>query len=207
MQLEQRGLVKRALGTRKVVVGEALLRLGLLALDAALRGDRPHQILLALSVGLGEHVQVGIRSGNDVLYVDTARVPLSGPGLQFEQGRRAPLYCTSIGKLFLAEMPEAEFAEWLAGTPLPAITPRTMTRPARLRAKVAEIRKTGWAASDQEFAVGVVGCAVPIRLRDGRLVAGLGLSVPSARITLAKLAQYRSKMEVAARAIAAAIVS
>jgi len=54
-----------------------------------------------------------------VLYVDTARVPLSGPGLMFEQGRRAPLYCTSIGKIFLAEMADEEFSQWLTQMPLP----------------------------------------------------------------------------------------
>ena len=113
MQLEKRGLLKRALDSKKVIVGPALLCLGLAALDAALRGDRPHQILLALSASLGEHVQVGIRSDNDVLYVDTAHAPESGPGLQFVQGRRAPLYCTSIGKIFLAEVPKDEFARWL----------------------------------------------------------------------------------------------
>jgi len=80
-QLEKRGLLKRSLGSKKVVIGEAFVRLGISAVDAALRGDRPHQILLALSASLGEHVQVGIRSDNEVLYVDTARVPLSGPGL------------------------------------------------------------------------------------------------------------------------------
>jgi IclR family transcriptional regulator, acetate operon repressor len=207
VQLEKRGLLKRALGSKKVICGDALVRLGLSAVDAALRGDRPHQILLALSASLGEHVQVGIRSDNDVLYVDTARVPLSGPGLMFEQGRRAPLYCTSIGKIFLAEMADEEFSQWLAQMPLPAATPHTITKRPQLRAAVADVRKTGWAASDEEFAAGVVGCAVPIRRRDGQLVAGLGLSVPSARMLLADLAQYRPKMETAARAIAAALAS
>jgi IclR family acetate operon transcriptional repressor len=207
MQLEKRGLLKRALGSKKVIVGEALLHLGLAAVDAALRGDRPHQILLALSASLGEHVQLGIRSDNDVLYIDTARAPPSGPGLQFVQGRRAPLYCTSIGKIFLAAMADEELSRWLAQTALPAMTPRTITKRTRLRAAIAEVRETGWAVSDEEFAAGVVGCAVPIRRRDGPLVAGLGLSVPSARMALTGLVQFRPKMEAAARAIAAAIVA
>jgi DNA-binding IclR family transcriptional regulator len=143
MQLEKRGLLKRALDSKKVIVGEALLRLGLAALDAALRGDRPHQILLTLSATLGEHVQVGIRADNDVLYVDTAHVPESGPGLQFVQGRRAPLYCTSIGKIFLAEMPADEFARWLAQMPLPAMTPRTITTRHKLRAAVGQGHRMG----------------------------------------------------------------
>jgi DNA-binding IclR family transcriptional regulator len=205
--LETRGLLKRALGSKKVVVGAALLRLSLAALDAALRGDRPHQILLALSADLGEHTQVGVRSGNDVLYVDTASAPRSSGGLMFEQGRRAPLHCTSIGKIFLAELPEDEFGWWLAHTPLPAVTPRTITKAASLRGVVSKVRATGWAVSDDEFAAGVVGCAVPIRGADGRLIAGLGISVPSARLPFEKLTQFRSKMEIAANAIAGSLVA
>jgi DNA-binding IclR family transcriptional regulator len=125
----------------------------------------------------------------------------------FEQGRRAPLYCTSIGKIFLAEMADEEFSQWLTQMPLPAITSHTITKRPQLRAAVLKVRNTGWASSDEEFAAGVVGCAVPIRRPDGRLVAGLGLSVPSARTSLADLAHYRPKMEAAARSIAAALAA
>jgi IclR family transcriptional regulator, acetate operon repressor len=203
--LEVRGLLKRALGSKKVVLGKALLQLSLSALEAALRSDRPHQVLLALAADLDEHTQVGVRSGNEVLYVDTASQPRSGGGLMFEQGRRAPLHCTSIGKLFLAELPEAEFAWWLSHTSLPAVTPRTITRPASLRAVVAKVRKSGWAVSDDEFAAGVIGCAVPIRNKTGTLIAGLGISVPSARLPLEKLMRFRPRMEEAAGAIARAL--
>jgi IclR family transcriptional regulator, acetate operon repressor len=192
-QLEKRGLLKRALGSKKVIVGEALLALSRSALDAAIRGDRPHQILLALATDLGE------------LYIDTARAPRSGAGLHFEQGRRAPLYCTSIGKIFLGELPEEEFSWWLAHNPLRPVTPHTITKPATLRAVINKVRGSGWAISKDEFAAGVIGCAVPIRTTDGRLVAGLGISVPSARLPFKELERFRPRMARAADAIAKAI--
>jgi IclR family acetate operon transcriptional repressor len=204
-QLETRGLLKRALGSKKVIVGEALLALSRSALDAAIRADRPHQILLALAADLGEHIQMGIRCENDVLYIDTARAPRSGAGLHFEQGRRAPLYCTSIGKIFLAELPQDEFSWWLAHNPLPPMTPHTITKPTALRAAVNKVRESGWAVSKDEFAAGVIGCAVPIRTPDGRLVAGLGISVPSARLPFKELERFRPRMGRAADAIAKAI--
>lgn len=202
LQLEKRGLLKRALGSKKVLGGEALLNLGLSALDAAVRGDRPHQILLSVAAELGEHVQLGTRMDNDVLYLDTARAPRSGAGLQFEQGRRAPLHCTSIGKIFLAELSDDEFAWWLAHTPLQEATPRTIIKPAALRSVIAKVRSSGWATSKDEFAAGVIGCAVPIRTADGRLIAGLGISVPDARVKFKDLDTFRRILEHAASSIA-----
>ena len=203
-QLEKRGLLKRVLGSRKLVVGFGLVRLGIAALEAALCTDRQHQILAAFANRIGEHCQIGLRSDNAVVYVDTAKA-LRSNGLHFEQGRRAPLHCASIGKLYLAEMSEVEFDWWLAHAPLESLAPRTIVSPAALRSVVRTVRKQGWAVSNQELAVGVVGCAVPIRDFDGRLLAGLGLSVPSARVPFDELPRFRSAMEAAAGEIAAAV--
>jgi IclR family acetate operon transcriptional repressor len=203
-QLEKRGLLKRVLGSKKLVVGYGLVRLGIAALEAALRTDRPHQILLAFANQIGEHCQIGLRSENAVLYIDTAQAVRS-KGLHFEQGRRSPLHCTSIGKLYLAEMSDAEFDWWLSHAPLQSLAPRTIVSPAALRTVVKNVKKQGWAMSNEEVAAGVVGCAVPIRDFEGRLLAGLGISVPSARVSFDQLPRFRTAMESAAAEIAAAL--
>jgi DNA-binding IclR family transcriptional regulator len=72
---------------------------------------------------------------------------------------------------------------------------------------VRKVKKEGWAMSNEEIAAGVVGCAVPIRDFDGRLVAGLGLSIPSARVAFDQLSQFRAAMQSAAAEIAAALAA
>jgi len=201
-QLERRGLVKRALGSRKLIVGAGLVRLGVAAADAAMRSDRAHQILVALTHQLAEPCQIGVRVDSEVVYIDSARTTRSA-GLHFEQGRHAPLQCTSIGKLYLAEMPDAAFESWLAHTSLRKLAPRTIVSKPRLRSVIRGIRRDGWAASDEEFVPGVVGCAVPIRLGNGSLLAGLGVSVPSARTSFAKVKAFLPSLTAAAREIAA----
>ena len=201
-QLEQRGLVKRALGSKKLVVGPGLVRLGAAAADAAMRADRPHQILVALAHQLGEACQIGVRFDNEVVYIDSVRTTRA-TGLHFEQGRHAPLHCTSIGKLYLADMPDDAFESWLAKASLARLAPRTIVSKARLRAIIREIRRDGWAASDEEFVPGVVGCAVPVRLGNGALLAGLGVSVPSARMAFTKVKGFVQPLLAAAREIAA----
>lgn len=205
-QLEKRGLLKRVLGSKKLVVGPGLLRLGVAAIESALRSDRPHQILVAFANRIGEHCQIALRSENTLLYIDTVRA-LRSTGLHFEQGRRSPLHCTSIGKLFLAETSDADLDWWLARAPLESLASRTIVRPAEFRVAIRKVRKEGWAMNNEELAAGVVGCAVPIRDFDGRLLAGLGISVPSARLSFDQLHQFHPSMESAAAEIADAALA
>jgi DNA-binding IclR family transcriptional regulator len=203
-QLEQRALLKRALGSRKVLVGANLIRLGAAAVDASMRFDDVHQALAALANEIGEHCQLGVRDGNQVVYSDTVRAAHS-TGLHFEQGKRAPLYCSSIGKLWLAEMSNEEFEEWLKRVPREPLTRQTIVSERGLRAAVKAARSRAWSASNGEMAAGVVGCAVPVRLSNHALVAGLGVSVPSARMPFSELETLRVPMERAAQAIARAV--
>jgi len=162
-QLEARGLVKRAFGSKKLLVGPALVQLGAAATEAALHSDPVHRILVALAAKLGEPCQIGVRAGNEVVYADAVRAARSA-GLHVEQGRHAPIHCSSIGKIFLAEMPVEQFELWLESTELPQLTPYTITSPAKLKAVVNTVRKNGWAA---------VGVRAANRLARGLERAGL----------------------------------
>lgn len=203
-QLEPLGMLRRAPGSKRLMVGAALVELGRSALESAMVADAPHRILIGLAGQIGEHCQIGVCADGEVLYVDSARATRS-EGLHFDPGRRSPLHCTSIGKLFLAEMPVDALNHWIANTPLAAPTTRSVTHVDELRAMIAQVRADGWAASNEEYATGVVGCAVPIRGTNGSLIAGLGISAPSARLRFRDLPQFRPALERAALAIAQSI--
>jgi IclR family acetate operon transcriptional repressor len=203
-QLERRGLLTRALGSKKLVVGPALLRLSASSIEASLRAEKSYKVLAALANRLGEHSQLGRRIDDRVTYVASARSPRSD-GLFFEPGRRAPLYCTSIGKLFLAEMNDDGLDWWLSHAVLEKNTPNTIISASALRTIVRRVRKEQWATTNQEYVPGVVGCAVPVRDADGRLVAGLGVSAPAARIRYDQLSKYRTVLEAAAAEIGASL--
>ena len=196
-QLTERGLLKYLPGSKKLTVGFALVSLGAAAVDAAMRSDPLHEVLVSLSTRIGEHCQIGQRMDNDVVYVDAVHAARS-QGLHFEHGRHSPLYCTSIGKLFLAEMPRDAFENWLAQAALKPIAPNTIVKADKLRTVINAVRKQQWASSNEEMAAGVVGCAVPIRDASGQLVAGLGVSVPSARVAFADIVQFQKPMQAAA---------
>jgi DNA-binding IclR family transcriptional regulator len=199
-QLMERGLLKYLPGSKKLTVGFALVSLGAAAVDAAMRADPIHDVLVSLSARIGEHCQIGHRVDNDVVYLDAVHAARS-QGLHFEHGRHSPLYCTSIGKLFLADMPREAFERWLTQVELKAVAPNTIVSADRLRRVIDGVRKQQWASSNEEMAAGVVGCAVPIRDANGQLVAGLGVSAPSARLPFGQIDQFREPMRAAAAEI------
>ncbi|MFW7343345.1 IclR family transcriptional regulator [Pollutimonas sp. H1-120] len=205
-QLEERRLLKRFPGSKKLVVGLSLVQLGSAAVHSALRADQPHQILAALASAIGEHCQIGQRVDHDVVYVDAASSSRS-QGLRFEPGRRSPMHCSSIGKLFLAEMSDSQFEQWLKHAKLNRETSATITSPKQLRVCIEQVRDEQWATSNEEVVTGVVGCAVPIHDQQGRLIAGLGIAAPSARVTFSQLMQFKSPMQQASIEIAQALIS
>jgi IclR family transcriptional regulator, acetate operon repressor len=202
-QLVSRDLLKRALDSKRVLVGPRLVDFGARVLKGAMLADQSHLILSNLANELGEHCQVGIVAEGAVLYVDTARADRA-LGLQFQPGRRAPLHCTSMGKLFLASLPETSFEEWLSGSLLKSYTGNTITDRKLLRREIAAIRLRGWASNREEYVPGVSGCAVPLP-GGGSFVAGLGTSAPSVRLDSAKMKELVPRLSSAAEAIAQAL--
>lgn len=199
-QLLERDILKRAIDSKKVLPGSRMVALGSAILAGAFLADRTHVILNDLAMRLKEHCQIGVPSRSEVLYVASARADRR-VGLEFNPGLRAPLHCTSIGKLFLASLPPEGLDAWLETTPLPAMTANTIVSPQQLREEIARVRERGWASSNSEYVEGVVGCAVPIR-KCGRFVAGLGVSVPSARLDPTRFEILIPDLSAAAEAIA-----
>lgn len=187
-QLEERGLLKRALGSRKLLPGPRLVALGARILEASAVNDRSHLVLEALARRIEEHCHIGIISGQDVLYVDSAR---SGQParLHFEPGKRAPVYCTSTGKVFLASLPPDALGEIVELIDFKPFTPRTIRTRTALLEEVSRVRERGWASSNEEFTPGVIGCAVAINARSGEFIAGLGVSIPVAHCPYAQIDQ------------------
>ena len=133
--------------------------LGIVA-ASMLRAPR-HAILEALSQKIGETCNFGVMTGSHVVYLD--RVESAWPfGLRFEPGSRVPLYCTSMGKLFLSQLPAQKRALLLRSIPLYRYTKNTITELANLEAALDTIRATEISTDNQEFLAGVVCVAVPV---------------------------------------------
>lgn len=116
-----------------------------------------------------------ILDGGDVVYV--VRVP--GPALMtisVNVGARMPAFATALGRALLAGLPDEALERYLAGVKMPALLPRTITDPGRLREELMKIREQGYAMVDQELEEGLIALAVPVRDRSRRVVAAINVS-------------------------------
>lgn len=133
---------------------------------------QPH--LEALSREVDESVSAAVLSGADVVYV--ARVPtrrIMSVGITI--GTRFPAYATSMGRVLLAALPEAEREAALAATTLVALTERTITDRVALDAELRRVAEQGWAMVDGELELGLRSIAVPVRDASQRVVAAINV--------------------------------
>jgi IclR family pca regulon transcriptional regulator len=145
---------------------------------------QPH--LEDLAEQLHESCSVSVLDGDDLVYVARASANRIMT-ISLTVGTRLPPYPTSMGRVLLAHMPEAELDAHLSRTELRKLTDQTIVDPVELRAVLATVRRQGWAAVDQELEAGVRSIAVPIRDGSRKVVAAINASAHAARVPMRTL--------------------
>ena len=196
--LEQEGFVEQGADRRYrrgfAAVRLASVRLGQTTLVAL---AKPH--MLALSRATGETVQLSTLDPEGVLYLDI--VESAQPiRVASRVGEVGPVHCTAAGKVLLAHRTEAE-REAVLTRPLPPLTHKTVTDPARLRRELALVRARGHAVDNEGFIAFLRVAAAPIRDASGAVVAALAVGGPSLRVTPAALRGFVRQVMSAAEAI------
>jgi len=135
---------------------------------------------------LNESCSLGVLDGGEVYYQarsEVARIM----SIALFVGSRLPAYCTSMGRVLLAQMTDEDLDAYLADTRLQPRTSKTLTSAAELRAVLSGVRRAGYAVVDQELELGLRSIAVPVYGRDGVVVASINVGTPSGRVSLKDL--------------------
>ena len=153
-----------------------ILRLGTACLATMPLPQMVQPLLDRLSDDLGESSSVSILDGADIVYVARAaqRKVMS---IALMPGSRLPAFCTSMGRVMLAALPEERAREVLASTPLAPRTRFTRTDPDAVLAELGRIRADGYALIDQEVELGLRSIAVPVLNARGATVAAMNVGV------------------------------
>jgi IclR family pca regulon transcriptional regulator len=158
------------------------LRLGFSFLSSSSLSAMAQPILEEISAAIHESSSLSMLEGDEIVYLArsaTRRVMSVGLSV----GSRLPAYCTSMGRVMLAAMPQQDLDSYMARVKLEARTPKSITKKARFAAELGRVRRQGYALVDEELEVGLRSLAVPVRSGSGKVVAAMNTGVQAARST------------------------
>ncbi|AMB60079.1 IclR family transcriptional regulator domain-containing protein [Microterricola viridarii] len=182
-----------------------VLELGYSYLSALGLPELLQPFLAELSHELGESTSAAILDGADIVYVARVQAKrIMRVGITI--GTRFPAARTSMGRVLLAGLPEAELDGLLAALTDADAPDAERVGAGALRAAIAEVRAQGWCLVDQELEAGLRSIAAPVRAADGRVLAAINVSTSVTTVSLEQLTgRYKDALlEVAGRASAAA---
>jgi IclR family transcriptional regulator, pca regulon regulatory protein len=140
----------------------------------------PH--LEEISAKLHESSSVSVLDGQHIVYI--ARVPTKRiMTVAISVGTRFPAFATSMGRVMLAALSDADLDRYLAEADLEPFTANTVTDPARLREIVREAGRQGYAIVNQELEEGLRAIAAPIRDSSGAVAAAINVSAHASRLS------------------------
>ena len=163
-------------------LGLRLLELGNLVKARLSVREAAQAPMRALHKLTGETVNLSVRQGDEIVYVDRAYSERSGMQVVRAIGGRAPLHLTSVGKLFLASDDASQVRAYVTRTGLSGHTRNSITDLSKLEVELNQVRQLGNAKDNEELELGVSCLAAGILDDTGKLVAGLSLSAPTDRI-------------------------
>jgi len=182
-------------------LGIRLLELGNVVKSRISIRDAAMPLMQQLHLELGESVNLGVRQGDEIVYVERTSSGRSSVRVVHLLGARAPLHVTAVGKLYLArETPEA-VREYAKRTGLPGLTSTSLTTLFALERELERVRRHGVAFDNEEIEPGLRCIAAPILDDNGELVAGLSLSAPAERHN----PEWAARVKATAEAISTAI--
>lgn len=200
--LSEMGFIERDGARSGFIEGPRLIALALSTLSSAAPRSLRHAVLRSVSEATGETCNFGILAGSEVVYLD--RVEAKWPlGLRFEAGSRVPAHCTAIGKLLLSQLPQRERRAVIAAMPLARYTRATLTEAGQLDEALEQIAQTRVGIDNQEFIDGVVCVSVPVMTDEGRVIGGIAVSAPEARVSLDQALSFVPIMREAAARLGA----
>ncbi|MEK3644020.1 MULTISPECIES: IclR family transcriptional regulator [unclassified Aeribacillus] len=179
--LVKEGFLSKNPRTNKYRLGLSILTLGGVIFSNHELYKEALPIVKRLVHTLNESAHICLLEEDQVVYL--FRIESSQPDrLLTYIGRKNPIHCTSEGLCILAYQNKRTIEKVLSKK-LYAYTPYTITDPDILKNELKKIKKQGFAISKDQFYVGYVGIAAPIRDYSGKVVSSLSMIGSTSRMT------------------------
>ena len=173
--LEKHGYLRRNGDDGKYRLGLKVLNLG----HGALSAVDVREVALPMMRSLVEHVHItshlAILDGTQGVYVERVESP-GFVKMDTWVGRRMEIYSTSVGKVLVSHLPEAQVQAILRDRGMKKRTPTTITNPTRFLRELETVRERGYAFDDEENSPGVRCVAAPVFNAAGGVEAALNIT-------------------------------
>ena len=163
-----------------------VLKLGFSYLSSTSLSAIAQPILERVTEAVHESSSLSILDEDQVVYLarSTAKRVMS---VGLSVGSRLPAYCTSMGRVLLSAFPDQELSIFLDRLQAKPLTPNTVVDKSILADIIRRVRTAGFALVDQELELGLRSIAVPVKTRNGRVIAAMNAGVHAARVSAADL--------------------
>jgi DNA-binding IclR family transcriptional regulator len=143
-----------------------------------------------------ETTHLTVRHGLSAVYVEKLDSP-EQLRIHSRIGAAVPLYCTAVGKIMLAYMPDDERERVLPQMTLKRLTANTVGNLQELEAELYRVRKNGFACDLEENELHIRCIAAPIWDHAGCVNASLSITAPTVRMPAARLRQLAPLIQAA----------
>jgi Transcriptional regulator len=184
--MHEMGFVRKSHDNIHYKLGLRILELGGVVVNTLDFRDVALSYLHQVSEQCGETVHIGIIDNNEAISVEAIQ-PQNSLKSTILVGKRAPLYCTSVGKALLAFLPVAERNNIIKNIKFEKFTSNTITDPDKLDQELKKVREQGFAVDNMEHEVGICCVAAPIWDHTNKAVASFSISGPSVRMTAERI--------------------
>jgi IclR family acetate operon transcriptional repressor len=198
---EEAGILAREPGGRAYIIGERLSRFALDVLRGEGAAAERHAILRRVVSEIAETCNLAVLKKGVLIYLDRVEAPWPLRLHVPDGGGALPPHCCASGKLLLAHLPAAERQHLLELLPLERFTERTITDRAVLESELDRIVAAGYAVDNEEYVLGVACVAVPVRARNGEVIASLAVQGATARLPLMRAIEFVPRLKAAAAEI------
>lgn len=153
----------------------------------------------------GETVNLVLFEHYEAIYVEQVVNPRSMLPMFTRIGARMPLYCSGVGKAYLAVQDEHFVQAYCRDVPRQRQTSHTIVDEAALLEAIRRSGQQGYAVDDEEMEYGVRCVAALIRQSSRVVMGALSISGPAARISQEKMTQLGIQVRRAAGELSAGL--
>ncbi|MEA4869141.1 Transcriptional regulator KdgR [bioreactor metagenome] len=161
--------------TSTYFLGHKFVEIASLYLNKIVLKTEAAPIMHQMASMFGAISYLGVLENTEVVYLERAE-QFNSLRLYTQIGKREPLYCTALGKILMAALPEPEFVHIAKQLSYEPYTPNSVRSFEAFKNEVRFAREHGYALDVEEHTVGSSCLAVPIYDYSRKVMAAMSIS-------------------------------